>query len=210
MKSKKSSQGYQPAKQQRSRKTEQRFLDAAQNLYLEKGFAATGVADIIKLSGCSTGSFYHRFSDKRDVFDVMLERFIEATRKETSSLDLGRETHGDLEGLLQYYARISYQITGDNLGFYRAAQEISVTDPDVWDRLKELALIVGNLFVQNCHDFADEIIADNKEEALRQAVQVIITLTIQTALGSGPMLPQNPADRGKIIARAAKGVLVLA
>ncbi|MBE7636150.1 TetR family transcriptional regulator [Sneathiella sp. P13V-1] len=208
MKAKKSGQGYQPAKQERSRKSEQRFLDAAQKLYLEKGFAATGVADIIKKSKGSTGSFYHRFSDKRDVFDVMLEQFIESAKERTKTLDLSRDTHGDLESLLFFYARSSFELTNSNLGFYRAAQEITVHDPAVWEHLKELALRIGDLFVENVGEFADEIAVEDKETAMRQAVQIIITMTIQTALGSGPMLPADPIERAEVIARAAKGVLM--
>ncbi len=208
MKAKRSSQGYQPAKQERSRKSEQRFLDAAQKLYLEKGFAATGVAEIIKTSGGSTGSFYHRFSDKRDVFDVMFEHFVESAKERTKTLDLSRATHGDLKGLLTFYAKSSFELTNENLGFYRAAQEITVHDPEVWERLKELAQRIGDLFAKIAHEFADEIVANDPETALRQAVQIIITMTIQTALGSGPMLPADPMERAEVIARAAKGVLM--
>jgi len=43
-------------------------LDAAKHLFVEKGFDATSIDDIARLSQTSKGAVYHHFSDKREIF----------------------------------------------------------------------------------------------------------------------------------------------
>ncbi|WP_165759882.1 TetR/AcrR family transcriptional regulator [Falsiruegeria litorea] len=199
--------GYTPAKQARSRKTEQKFLDAAEVAFAKNGFAGSRIADIISASGASTGSFYHRFSDKRDLFEVMLARIWEALAHEAREMDLSKETFGSLANLLTHYADHSYTTIRAHIGFYRAAYEISAQDPDVWERLKELSLVIGDRFAEVAETYADEIELDDKQQAIRHAVQVIITMAIHTSLGSGPLFPADHTELRAVVVRAALGVL---
>jgi AcrR family transcriptional regulator len=50
-----------------SRARQQAILKAALRLFLEKGFGATTLDQILELSGASVGSFYHHFQSKVDV-----------------------------------------------------------------------------------------------------------------------------------------------
>ncbi|KAB2339305.1 TetR/AcrR family transcriptional regulator [Actinomadura rudentiformis] len=43
-------------------------LDAAKELFVAKGFEATSVEEIARLSETSKGAVYHHFSDKREIF----------------------------------------------------------------------------------------------------------------------------------------------
>lgn len=49
-----------------------RILDAALECFLAKGYAATSIADIRKLSGASTGSIYHFFTGKNGLAETLL------------------------------------------------------------------------------------------------------------------------------------------
>lgn len=202
-----SAKSYRPAKQTRSRLTEEKFLEAAEKSFRSSGFAKARVADIIALSGCSTGSFYHRFSDKRDLFDVMLQQMIDVTKTELSGQDLARATHGSVENLLASYAEEAFVKVDKNLGFYRAAYEISAQDPAVWDRLKELSMLIGEKFAMVAPEYADEIPSQNKPQALQHAIQIIITMGIHTSLGSGPLFPEDRAELRRVVIKAALGVL---
>ena len=51
--------------QSRSQKTQDSLLDAAALLFAEKGVDATSVADVAARAGCSVGSVYHHFRDKK-------------------------------------------------------------------------------------------------------------------------------------------------
>lgn len=198
---------YRPARQARSRQTEEQFLRAAEATFAECGFARSRVADIISASGCSTGSFYHRFADKRELFDVMADRVYAYLEQRSVEIDLSRDRFGSIEKMLSQYADFAFAIVGQNVGFYRAAYEISAMDQEVWDRLKTLTLLVGQRVAEVAEQYHDEIAATDKVAALQHAVQIIVTLSIHTTLGSGPLFPDDPEELKKVVVRAALGVL---
>lgn len=62
--------------QQRSEETRQKILQAAELLFAQKGYDATGVADLCEASGVSKGAFYHHFPSKQSVFLALLEDWL--------------------------------------------------------------------------------------------------------------------------------------
>jgi AcrR family transcriptional regulator len=51
----------------------QEFIDAAYELFVQKGYHDTSVDDVIKRSGRSKGGFYHHFDSKAELFVAMFE-----------------------------------------------------------------------------------------------------------------------------------------
>jgi AcrR family transcriptional regulator len=51
-----------------------RIFDAVAEVMMEKGFAATSVADIIRHAGVSRETFYEQFASKHDCFESAFER----------------------------------------------------------------------------------------------------------------------------------------
>lgn len=62
--------------QQRSEETHARILSVAENLFAQKGFDATGVADICAAARVSKGAFYHHFPTKQAVFQALLDNWL--------------------------------------------------------------------------------------------------------------------------------------
>lgn len=62
--------------QQRSEETRQKILQAAEALFAQKGYDATGVADLCEACGVSKGAFYHHFPTKQAVFLALLEDWL--------------------------------------------------------------------------------------------------------------------------------------
>lgn len=58
------------------RKTE--LLDAAQKLFIEKGYAKTTVTDMLNVHGLSKGVFYYYFKSKEEVMDAIIMRIVSA------------------------------------------------------------------------------------------------------------------------------------
>jgi AcrR family transcriptional regulator len=52
----------------RGQRTQQRILDAALQVFGERGYHQTGIAGITEVAGCSRASFYQYFSSKEDVY----------------------------------------------------------------------------------------------------------------------------------------------
>ena len=50
------------------------ILDAAERLFLEKGYEGTSVQDILDALGMSKGGFYHYFDSKEAVLRAVSER----------------------------------------------------------------------------------------------------------------------------------------
>ncbi len=55
--------------------TRHRLLDAAQELILQYGFAATTVAMIVERAGVTKGSFFYHFDTKAQLAHALLERY---------------------------------------------------------------------------------------------------------------------------------------
>jgi AcrR family transcriptional regulator len=51
------------------------ILDAALHLFSHQGFRATSIRDIAARAGVSTGSVYHHFKDKEELFATLLKQF---------------------------------------------------------------------------------------------------------------------------------------
>jgi len=54
------------------------ILDAAQKLFIEKGYNKTTVIDILNVHGLSKGVFYYYFKSKEEVMDAIIDRIIDA------------------------------------------------------------------------------------------------------------------------------------
>lgn len=62
-----------PAKQRRSERTRWALLDAARELFSERGFAGASLEDIAERAGVTRGPLYHYFDDKEDLFRAVYE-----------------------------------------------------------------------------------------------------------------------------------------
>lgn len=56
--------------------TRERILDAAQAIFIEKGYEDTTVRMILDASETVAGSFYHFFSSKEALFEAVVDRFM--------------------------------------------------------------------------------------------------------------------------------------
>lgn len=65
--------------QARARRTREKILAQAKRAFAERGFEATNLTEhILTPAGVSVGSFYHQFSNKREVLLEIFEHAIEA------------------------------------------------------------------------------------------------------------------------------------
>ena len=55
--------------------TRQRIVEAARDLFWEKGYTATGLAELLQRANANSGSFYHFFESKDAVLRTVLETY---------------------------------------------------------------------------------------------------------------------------------------
>ncbi|QLL10413.1 TetR/AcrR family transcriptional regulator [Mycobacterium vicinigordonae] len=58
--------------------TQRRILDAATDVFAEKGFTTATIADVVSASGGSIGSIYHHFGGKSELFLAIFEQLTDA------------------------------------------------------------------------------------------------------------------------------------
>ncbi len=54
------------------------FVEAADELFVERGFANTGVGDIARRVGVTRSLFYHYFKDKQAITDAVIDKRVDA------------------------------------------------------------------------------------------------------------------------------------
>jgi AcrR family transcriptional regulator len=77
-------EGAQTVHQRDKEATRQRLLDAAEQVFAEKGYHGVGVDDIIRASDSSKGGFYFHFPNKQAIFLALVDAL---TPKLASSID---------------------------------------------------------------------------------------------------------------------------
>lgn len=96
--------------------TRQRLIDAAAELFWERGYAATGLSDILEAAGARGGSLYHFFPTKDDLLIAVIEhqaRVIETTVE--NSLAAQQDGAAKVLAIVEFYRRFMRR-TGCTLG----------------------------------------------------------------------------------------------
>ena len=125
--------------QSRSQRTQESLLDAASVLFAEKGADATSVADVASRAGCSVGSVYHHFRDKRALLYAVFDRMSEEMRATTqAALDPARWEGATVADVLRGYLEFAIELFRDRPTSKRAGHEIARNDPALREHLAEL------------------------------------------------------------------------
>ncbi|WP_309570649.1 TetR/AcrR family transcriptional regulator [Deinococcus sp.] len=78
----------------RGRSSRARIVDAACDLFYERGVAATGLNDVVSASGTGKGQLYHYFQDKPDLVLAVVHAQVERTMQPQQS-PLDQMRHAD-------------------------------------------------------------------------------------------------------------------
>jgi AcrR family transcriptional regulator len=65
-----------PARAHSASDTRARIVEAARHLFWEKGYAATGLAEMLERAGANSGSFYHFFESKDEILRTVLDTYV--------------------------------------------------------------------------------------------------------------------------------------
>lgn len=106
-----------PAQQDRSRKTFNLILDAAEQLFGEQGVDQTSVAAVARAAGCSVGSVYHHFRDKAALVAALFDR----TRHEfmqtlDAAVEPARWQGATISEILEGYLQFSLEMSRSTIG----------------------------------------------------------------------------------------------
>lgn len=116
-------------------KAKMKLLDAAQQLMLERGYAATSVEDICRAAKLTKGSFFHYFKSKEELGKAVLERFCGCIHEQIRQCCCGCGQGGDPLKRVYRHVEFAVEVSRDPatqgclLG--KLAQELSQTHPEI-------------------------------------------------------------------------------
>ncbi|WP_282694839.1 TetR/AcrR family transcriptional regulator [Streptomyces sp. CC208A] len=178
-------------KQDRSRVTRQRLLEAAVACLAEYGWAGSTVAVVAERAGVSRGAAQHHFPTREDLFTAAVEYVAEERSQALRALptDDRAQTVAALVGLY----------TGP---LFRAALQLWVAaahEDQLRDRVAELEARVG----RESHRIAVELLgADESRPGVRETVQGLLDMA--RGLGLATLLSDDTARRDRVVAQWAR------
>jgi AcrR family transcriptional regulator len=118
--------------QQRSEVTRAAILAAALKLFSQRGYDATGVAEICTEAGISKGAFYHHFPTKQTLFLALLNDWLEGLDEQIQSILFVAPNMA--EGLMRMAAMAGQFASqaGGNLPMFLEFWTQASRDPAVW------------------------------------------------------------------------------
>lgn len=89
-----------------SDRTRQQVLDAAEQLFAERGFAGTSMRELAKASGVSQALIHHHFGRKRDLYNAVKERLVQRFLQMLGSEPAQDQPHPGASELWQWVTRL--------------------------------------------------------------------------------------------------------
>ncbi|MEV5102471.1 TetR/AcrR family transcriptional regulator [Streptomyces massasporeus] len=181
-------------KQDRSRATRQRLLEAAVSCLAEHGWAGSTVSVVAERAGVSRGAAQHHFPTREDLFTAAVEYVAE--ERSTALRDLfpdgaAGDRHAVVAALVDLY-------TGP---LFRAALHLWVAasnEEQLRPRVTELESRVG----RETHRIAVDLLgADESAPGVRETVQGLLDMA--RGLGLANLLTDDAARRERVVAQWA-------
>jgi AcrR family transcriptional regulator len=183
-------------KQDRSRATRQRLLEATIDCLADQGWDATTVTAAAQRAGVSRGAAQHHFPAREDLITAALEHMFDARmaeiRAESTQLPEGP---GRTEFVV---SRVVDHYTGE---LFKAALQVwtaAAADPSLRERIVPLEAKFGRTVHQTAIDLLG---ADDTDPTTRRLVQA--TLDLARGLGLADVLTDDSARRQNIVTQWA-------
>ncbi|GAA3488856.1 MULTISPECIES: TetR/AcrR family transcriptional regulator [Streptomyces] len=177
-------------KQDRSRVTRQRLLEAAVACLAERGWAGSTVSVVAERAGVSRGAAQHHFPTREDLFTAAVEYVAEERSRALRALP-GHHTAAVVGALVDLY-------TGP---LFRAALHLWVAASNE-EQLRARVTELEARFGRESHRIAVELLhADETRPGVREIVQGFLDMA--RGLGLANLLTDDTARRDRVVAQWA-------
>jgi AcrR family transcriptional regulator len=175
--------------QDRSRRTAERFLEAAFKLLETRTFEELSVADLAREAGRSVGAFYQRFGSKDDFLAVLLTTYFEA--RETSISKILAE--GRDQGVLEAVLTDNFTAIMRNRNLWHAALRKSAQDPSFWAQFHWRVHRRPQLMAARLGEIRGTPLSEAEARRLGLAVQVFNSVINNQMMNNpGPLTLNSP------------------
>lgn len=175
-------------RQERSRKTAGKFVEAAMNLLHEKTYAELSVAELAKEAGRSVGVFYQRFGSKDDFLEVLLDEFFEESLDWRSKFGGGDTPAKVYSG----YLKKGFESLRENRNLWHAALERAAGEPDFWSKYGPYRETAGAITRAAIEEKLGREMTDVERRKVALAGQVFNSvINNQIINGPGPLMLED-------------------
>ncbi len=119
--------------QKRSQETRANILNAAQSLFAQNGYDATGVADICQEAGVSKGSFYYHFPSKQALFLELLDEWLSGLDVQLNLLRQNDQSAPDSLIAMTSVLPLVFQSAGNHLQMFLEFWIQASRDATIWE-----------------------------------------------------------------------------
>ncbi|GAA2112722.1 TetR/AcrR family transcriptional regulator [Actinomadura alba] len=184
-------------RQDRSRATRQRLLEAAIDRLASMGWAGTTVAVVAERAGVSRGAAQHHFRTREELVTAAVEYGAEVR------LEQLRQRFAHLKGPRPSTLEVLTMLTGLSTSpLFRASLQLWVaagSDPRLRDRVVPIEARVG----RETHRLTVELLgADESRPGVRETVQA--TLDMVRGLGLADLLTDDSVRRDRLLSQWAR------
>lgn len=176
--------------QDRSRRSLKRILEAAVELFVERGFDGTTLVDIAERAELSIGSIYRRFTDKEAILYTIIESYFASrfTQFETI-LDPAKWKGATVREVMEFYMDVLFTAFRKDRGILRLFEARRLVDPVIYRKMIEWDEHVCNVLVtitSSCKDAA-------KVANITEAVPFVYMTTRRAVVLANLLEPMSPA-----------------
>ena len=189
--------------QQRGEETRSNILEAALECFAQRGYEATGVAEICKRASVTKGAFYYHFPSKQAVFLELFNRWLEGIGNQLA--EARSEATSVPEGLLRMASRAQsvFDAAGGQLPMFLEFWTEAQHDPVI----RKVILAPYRRY----RDYFSEIIQAGIEEHTLKSVDPDVAAQVMVSLAVGlvlqGVLDPKGADWGKTTRNAIQILL---
>ncbi|MBO0853309.1 MAG: TetR/AcrR family transcriptional regulator [Nocardia sp.] len=186
-------------KQDRSRATRQRLLEATIDCLAEIGWAAATVAVVAERAGVSRGAAQHHFPTREDLITAALEYMFDTriAQSKAEAAALRSASAGSAQGSAHTEAVVSQLVESYTTPLFKAALQVwthAAADPALRARILPLEARFGRI----THRLAVEALGvDDSDPVAHHLVQA--TLDLARGLGLADVLTDDSARRRQIV-----------
>lgn len=189
---------YQAPKQLRALESENRFLNAFDEILTQKSFGKTTIEHIASHAGLQKGAFLKRFGSKHGALIALFERYCAAALGAISDSHLRISQHTLLHDLCFELSETLEKLQRSHFSANRAMQEYFMEELEVSPQTKGIfKALVGLMQRIQSHYLADQPCSRAGAYA---AAQLMVTLNYNYVLQAMPAFPADHKARHDLIA----------
>jgi AcrR family transcriptional regulator len=173
----------------RSRETRNKLINAAREIFLEKGYDSATTREITERADLGAGTFYVHFRDKREVYDALVRR---ANREMHQRWLDARKPEMSVEEQVVAALRVSFAYFRENADLARL---ILIEGPPV-DAEYTMKLHSG--VGEELHTILKNGIEAGLVSEIEPAVLATVVMGISVVMGRWLLSPQPPQDAKEV------------